>query len=296
MRFVPTSITRSVGNQVLSLKKNSPNIMFVGGIAAVLGGTFLACRATLKLEDTLDEIRNDVDDVKKLQRPEESSSAYPDEEYSKDLLYVYALGGYNLMKLYGPSIVLTSAGIAALTGSHRTLTQRNASLTAAYAVVTEALDSYRKRVREELGEEKELDLYLSRTKVAEVNEETKELEEHYVVDPNTLSPYARLFDETSSSFQKNAEMNRLFIQCQQNYANNILQARGHLFLNEVYDMLGMERSSAGQVVGWVISDTGDNYVDFGMFEARNAHFISAWEPRVFLDFNVDGVIWDKIGG
>lgn len=109
-----------------------------------------------------------------------------------------------------------------------------------------------------------------------------------------MSPYARFFDEASANWVKDPEINHIFVQCQQNFANNLLIARGHLFLNEVYDMLGIDRSSAGQVVGWVISGDGDNFVDFGMFEAHSARFVNGYERSILLDFNVDGVVVDKI--
>ena len=143
------------------------------------------------------------------------------------------------------------------------------------------------------GEEKELDMYIGRTKVSVENDDG-ETEEAYVVSDGGLSPYARFFDESSSSFQKNPELNKLYIQCQQNFANDMLLARGHVFLNDVYDMLGLERSSAGAVVGWVLDGDGDNHIDFGVYDVRNEHFLKSWEPRVLLDFNVDGVVYDKI--
>jgi hypothetical protein len=125
----------------------------------------------------------------------------------------------------------------------------------------------------------------------EKNEDgTKELIPH--VDPNKWSPYARFFDEGSPEWKKNSELNRLYVQCQQNYANNLLRARGHVFLNEVYDMLGIDRSQAGSVVGWVIGTDGDNYVDFGLQRAFSSGLIG--ERNILLDFNVDGVIYDKI--
>lgn len=109
-----------------------------------------------------------------------------------------------------------------------------------------------------------------------------------------MSIYGRWFDEGSLNWQKNTEMNHIFLECQQRYANNKLQAKGHMFLNEVYDALGLERSQAGAVVGWVINGDGDGYIDFGMYEPGSNLFINNIEPRILLDFNVDGVVYDKI--
>lgn len=294
MKIIPQSMTQSIGRHILTMQKNSPDTMFVAGIGCVLGGTILACRATLKAKPVIESVQAHVDNVKEINKSRENHPSYSEKDYGKDLAYVYTMGAYDLVKLYGPAVILTGAGVALLTSSHRSLKERNASLTAAYAVVTEAFESYRKRVQEEVGEDKELDLYIGRTTVS-IETDDGEKEEAYVISSTTgLSPYARFFDEGSSSFQKQPEMNKLFIQCQQNYANDLLYARGHVFLNDVYDMLGLERTSAGAVVGWVLDGDGDNSIDFGMYEVRNEHFLNSWEPRVLLDFNVDGVVYDKI--
>ena len=274
-------VTRSIGRKILELRKESPHIFFVGGIIGSVTGTILACRATLKLSDTLGEIEEDVNGVKLLKE-------HDNPEWQKDMVYVYVKSGLKITKLYGPAVVVSVASLAALTGSHIQLTRRNAALMAAYGVLQQAYDDYRERVRQELGEEKEKELYLG------IREETHGKEIVKVVDPNKWSPYARFFDEGSQYWRKDSEMNFLYVRCQQQYANDLLRARGHVFLNEVYDMLGIDRCKAGAVVGWVIGKEGDNYVSFGIYEAYQAQFISGWERSILLDFNVDGVIYDKI--
>jgi hypothetical protein len=294
MKLIPTSLTQSVGRHILVTQKNAPKWMFVAGIVGVVGSTVLACKATLKLEETLEDFKNDIDETKELRS---KALAHRDGELvkvanNKDLAYVYMKGTYSIVRLYAPTILLGTASIGALTGSHVALTRRNASLTAAYSAVQMSFDAYRDRVREELGEEKELEFHHAvSTKQVVVDGKVEDIR---MADPNKWSPYARFFDEASPSWNKNPELNRLYVQCQQNYANHLLQARGHVFLNEVYDMLGIDRSSAGQVVGWVMAGEGDHYIDFGLFEASSTRFVNGWERNILLDFNVDGVIYDKI--
>lgn len=291
---LPVSLTRSLGRQTLILKKQSPHIFFVLGVAGSVASTVLACRATLKLSETLDDIKNDLDNVKTLKEIEttpnllEPDYVYSETQHKKDLAHVYVTGGIELAKLYGPAVLLGAASIGMLTGSHVQLTRRNASLMAAYAALQKAYDEYRARVRAELGDERELELHRA------LEERVIDGETVKVVDPNKRSQYSVFFDEYSKYWEKDPELNRLYITCQQNYANNLLRARKHLFLNEVYDMLGVDRTKAGAVVGWVISKDGDNFVDFGLYEAYNSRFVNGWERSVILDFNVDGVIYDKI--
>lgn len=292
MKLISDSVTQAFGKKVLQAKHNSPHIFFAAGVAGVLGGTFLACRATLKLEDTLDEIKEDVDAVKTRDRSAlmDDGETY-ESEYSRDLVYVYAKSTVKIGRLYGPAIAVTSLSIASLTGSHVQLTRRNAALSATLAAVSKAYDEYRARVREELGEERELDIYRGvREEEVEVDGNKELLR---LTDPNAWSPYARIFDEANENWRKDADYNRMFIELQQSYVNQRLHAYGHVFLNEVYDRLGFERTTAGQFVGWVKDGDGDNFIDFGLYEATADDFRNGYERNIILDFNVDGPIHEK---
>ena len=283
MLAVPNALSQRVARQLLIMRKNSPRTMFVGGLLGMVGSTILACRATMKLEETMNEIEYEVEDVK----------TASNEDNRKDLAYVYGKSALRLVKLYGPSALLGVASVGALTGSHVTLTRRNVSLMSAYSALSVGFDQYRDRVREELGEKKETELH--RGIITETKTENGKTKEVKSVNPNGMSVYARWFDEESPNWTKFPEQNRVFIQVNQNYFNDILHARGHVFLNEVYDHLGIRRSEAGAIVGWVLNADGDNYIDFGLLEVRNSGFINGWERSILLDFNVDGVIFDKIG-
>lgn len=290
MKLIPQSLTQKVGRQLLTMQKNAPRTFFIAGIVGVVSSTVLACRATLRLNETLEDMSNKVETAKETRKS--SPGTYLESNFNRDMAVVYTRGSISLVRLYAPAIVLGGASIAALTGSHVALTRRNAGLTAAYSAVAASFEAYRERVRQELGDAKELDFHHAISLEKMATDGKSELIRK--ADPNKWSPYAKFFDEYNVNWKKNPEHNRLFVQCQQNYANHLLQARGHVFLNEVYDMLGIDRSSAGQVVGWIIGQEGDNFIDFGMFEAANSQFINGWERSVILDFNVDGVIYDKI--
>lgn len=285
MKFLPEQIGRTLSRQLLITQKQSPHILFVAGIAGVVGSAVLACRATLKLGDILDDTRANVEAIR-------ATPDFMPERYKKELAYSYGHGSWQICKLYAPAVLIGAASLASLTGSHIVLSRRNAALTAAYAAVSKAYDDYRERVRAEVGAEKELDIYHSSHK-KEITGPDGEKKEINVADPNTWSPYARFFDEGSRNWKKNAELNLTYLEIQQRYFNQLLHARGHVFLNEVYDQLDIPRSKAGQAVGWV-RDGGDRYIDFGIYEATNSQFVDGTEPRILLDFNVDGVIWEKI--
>lgn len=296
MSLIPASMTKSLATSMLKAKKNSPHIFFGAGLVGVIGSTVLACRATLKLEDTLDKIRKDVDDVAADRTVTHSGMMMEksDADHAKDVGIVTFKGVVELSKLYGPAVVVGGVSVALLTGSHVQLTRRNAALTAAFTAITKAYEDYRARVRAELGAERELEIYRGLQDTEMVDEKGKK---HIVktVDPDGFSPYARRFDSKCDSWEPNFDFNQTFIQLQERYANHRLNADGFVFLNDVYTSLGMPRTSAGAVVGWLKNNPdGDNYIDFGLFLARNRGEEYGIEPDIWLDFNVDGVIYDRI--
>jgi hypothetical protein len=298
MKFISFSTTRQIGRAVLQMKKNSPHLFFAGGLVGNVASTYLACRATLKLPVTMEKIKHDIQTVKERKESPQLVAGldreYTERDYIHDLTYVYGQSAKALVKLYGPAAILGVASTGALTGSHLQMTRRNSALTATAAALSKAYDDYRERVRAEVGEEKELELHRALTEQKVEIDGKKELVK-ITGDPDKWSPYMRFFDDASPNWQKDAELNQIFIKCQQNYANHLLQARGHVFLNEVYDALGLERSRAGAVVGWVLNgESSDNFIDFGVYEAYNEKFVNGHERSALLDFNVDGVIYDLI--
>jgi hypothetical protein len=265
-----------VGRKVLQTKKNSPHIFFGAGLISMTVSTVLACRATLKLHPTLDEINEDLESARHKARSEGTN---------RELAMVYLRASGKLGRLYAPAAIFGVVGVGALSGSHVQLSRRNTALTAAYAGLAKAFDEYKARVSEEVGEQKELDI---RHDLERVKGQLP------VGNPLGLSQYARFFDESNVNWEKDPETNRMFLECQVRYVNHRLQSRGHVFLNEVYDALGFEHSREGAVVGWVWQGEGDDYITFGLHEARNSRFLNGTERSVILDFNVDGIIYDKI--
>jgi hypothetical protein len=293
MKVVPKNFTRTVGRKALQAKKHSPHIFFGAGLAGIVTSGFMACRATLRLSSTLDDIQQDIDTVRELKHQYEPKGQYAIEETGRDTTYVYIKAGVTVIKLYGPSVMVAAVSIGMLSTSHAQLARRNTALMAAYAAIQAAYEEYRVRVRDVVGEEKELDLYRGiRTEIGKDGND-KEIE-IYRVNPKSGSPYSVEFDSRSCHWDKNPELNRLFIQCVENFANKLLNVRGHVFLNEIYDRLDVERTVAGSVVGWVRDGEGDGYIDFGMYEAINSDFLTGLMRVAILDFNVDGVIYDKI--
>lgn len=305
LKVVPAKLTVAAGQATLQLSKQSPHILFGAGIVGFGATIYLASKAVLKLDRHVDVFQENLETVKELydsaKDSEEGRASYPKSEYRKDLAYLYANSIYDITKMYAPTVVVGTLTIVCLTKSHTILSNRNTALMAAYSVLERSYNAYRKRVIDEFGEDKDREFRYPTKEIRtlSLDEKGKAVEK---VETKTLldqySTYARFFDEMCPDWKRNPEYNLIFLRAQQNWANDLLRARGHVFLNEVYDMLGIPRTKAGAVVGWVIGHEGDNYIDFGLFDGENSaarDFVNGRERSILLDFNVDGVIYDKIG-
>lgn len=296
---------RMYNNSKNVVEKHSPEILAGVGVVGVVASTVMACKATMKLNDILEESKETRDKIKEVESNPRYEEQYSHEDAKKDLTINYTQTAMKIAKLYAPAVILGSASLGCLLASNDILRKRNAALSAAYMTVDKSFKEYRQRVVDRFGEEVEKEIRynikaeeVTSTVVTEDGSETTVTETIKTMDPNLYSDYAKFFDEASPYWQKDPEYNLMFLKSQQQYATDLLRARGRLFLNEVYDMLGIEKTKAGQIVGWVYNPTnpiGDNFVDFGIFDMskeRVRAFVNGYEPNILLDFNVDGNIWD----
>lgn len=294
MKFLSEAISRKFGSSSLAVQKNSPEILFGVGITCMVASTVHACRSTLKLEEVLENTKHDLEMAKKVHELHEDQ--YSGKDLQKDTAVIYVRSSARIAHLYAPAVVLGGVGIACLTKSHNILNDRYAGMAAAYTALDKGFREYRQRVVDKYGEDQDREFRYDTEVVGETQKNGRQ-KTTVRVGPGAASIYARFFDQLSPRWSPEAEYNATFLKCQQNYWNDILNSRGHVFLNEVYDALGIPRSQAGCVVGW-LRNNGDNYIDFGIFNPqandRIRDFVNGREGSVLLDFNVDGPIFDKI--
>lgn len=300
------SITRTFHKVGLKFKKHSPEILMTAGIVGTVASAVMACKATTKLNNILEESKENIDKIHNYVETEGFSEKYTEEDSKKDLTIVYTQTGVKLAKLYAPAVILGAVSIGAIVNGHNILCKRNLALATAYKAVDKGFKDYRGRVVERFGKEldHELKYNIKAKDVKETvtNEDGTESTVNKTVNATTdrdISEYAKFYDDGCTGWCKDPEHNLMFLRRQQDYANERLQSKGYLFLNEVYDMLGIPKTQAGQVVGWVYNEknpTGANYVDFGIYDIYNEKardFVNGYERSILLDFNVDGYILDE---
>lgn len=284
---LPAAVASRVALVSVKAQQNSPHILFGAGIVLMGATVVTACAATLKVEKVLDEHK---------QHTEWADAHAEDEKVDvrKEKAVAYAVTARKLTRLYGPSVICGVGSVVCLTQSHRILHKRNVALTAAYAGLDKAFKKYRERVADEIGEEREREVYAdvetTKTKIDGKKVEVKR------ASGKGGSPYARLFDEHNRNWDTNGDYRVGFLRLKQNWVNDRLNSKGIVFLNEVYDELGLERTEAGQHVGWVskkYNESVDGYIDFGVFtEASSDEYynFAVHGDGIWLDFNVDGPV------
>nr|DAU77989.1 MAG TPA: hypothetical protein [Caudoviricetes sp.] len=294
-----------MSNFKLTLKKNAPTIATAAGVVGLVGTSVLASRATLKAQDVVEqhkknvaEVDSSVKEIGKIERESESKEElYNVNDYRKEMASVWVKTGVEMLKLYGPAIALGLASAGAIFYGHNEMQSRVAGLTSALNIAQVTLDKYRKQIEENLGTDQEKAIYDESQLEVEKDKNGKIVN---ISVPTRDESLGRFFDRGySSSWQPSSSDNSVFLRCQENYFNEMLSRRGYVFLNEVYTALGFEETPEGQLLGW--------YVEKGKEHDRIEFISDDWDfvtsqvakevvsdKAVWLDFKVDGVIFDKI--
>ena len=305
---VSTSAAKFAGKAEFTIKKNSPEILLGAGIVGFVGTIVLACRATCRADEVLEFHRRkikDINDAKEIADADpEGEMSYDIELYRQDKAIRYLKTTGSLAKLYAPTIAVGTLSLACILTSRNIMQKRYLGVVAAYNGVSAAFEEYRKRVRDEYGEGldkhfrygttyDELPVYDENGKKTKEKEQVEKTETGMVM-PNDDS--CRFFDSSNPNWDKNPTFSMMWLRGQQNILNDILHTRGHVFLNEVYDALGFPHTPQGAVLGWIDGE-GDNCIDFGLYDPNKEsvrRFVNGVDNVIMLEFNHDGVIWDKI--
>jgi Family of unknown function (DUF6353) len=283
------------GSAELFFRKHGPVILTTAGVAGFLVTNYLTGKAVLKSREKVEKLRFRTEELK----TEPITKTFTRKDQTRGIGELWIHEGLSIAKDFGPAMAVGSVSIFCIVSSHGMMRNKQASLAAAYSALDQGFRAYRERVKAEIGDERELDLY---RKPALIRGETDEngitmCEIDQAGLPPAASMYGKFFDESSTSWSKNPEYNLMFLRAQEKYANDRLQGYGFVFLNEVYEWLGLQRTQAGQTVGWrkdaARRGTGDGFIDFGIYDIYDESsraFVNGYEASIFLDFNVDGPI------
>ena len=312
MNIIPSAAagaaTRLVSRAGLQIAKHAPEILTGLGIAGGIATVVLASKATLKLKENTkfgEQLRDDF----KEKRGNTTLEEYSQAQYAGEMIGAYVRIAQGVIKTYAVPALIGAASVSCALGSIGIMRQRNAALTAAYNVLDAAHRSYRDRVAKEVGEEREQEIAFAVENPEELTEADKaKLEKDDLDklakrireknDANKPSPYSAFVSLKNVHWSPDVDDMLFNLKVVQNNLNDKLRIQGHLFLNEAYDMLGVTRTKAGQVVGWLYdTEDGDQFVDFGLERVErqvSSAFGNTIADGFWVELNVDGVIYDKI--
>ena len=299
-----TKVSGSVHKIGFELKKHSPEIFIAVGVVGTVASAVMACKATTKLNDILEESKEQIDAIHEAPQKEELKDRYDEDMMRKDLALVYFQTGVKVAKLYAPAVILGTLSITSIVASNNILRKRNVALAAAYATVDKGFKEYRERVVERYGEQVDYELThniktkeITETVVDEKGKEKQVKKTVEVADPNITNDYIKYFTRSNPYWDDTPDYVELFLRSQQNYANDRLKVDKVLTLNDVYDSLGFQKTKAGMVVGWVFDENnedGDNFIEFNVHKVYIPNEYGEEELAYAIDFNVDGNIYNKM--
>lgn len=302
-------VNNKFGRTILKVKKHSPEIWMGVAIASFVGSIYLGVKAGMKANEVLEKHEERLSTIEKAKYLRDEGEIDPDDYSDKDIgrdkAIAYLQTGGDFVRLFAPCAVLGAVSLASMLTSNVILKRRYLGAVTAFNTVSEAFKLYRSRVVEDVGVEKDREyLYgthkerVTKEIVDENGKKKKVTEEQNVLDLKYDSgDYIRFFDESNPNWDKNPEYSLFFLKAKETAANSILQSRGHIFLNEVFEMLSMPHSQLGAVVGWV-KGNGDDRVDFGLYDQSKVavrRFVNGDANIIPLEFNCDGIILDKLG-
>lgn len=302
MKINTKTLRKSFKKAQLTVRKHSPEILMVAGVIGTVAGAVMACKETLELGDVLDECKQEK---MELEEQYAMCEEYSEDALKKDQVKLTIKQAAKIVKLYAPSVIMEVTSIGVIFASNDIMRKRNASMAAAYATLNSMYKRYRQNVIESYGEEVDKDMRfgVKHEKVTEIDEDGNKVKiDARIVDlDNTalaISDYSRFFQMGCKGFDASSgRYNLLYLKGIQAMFNNKLIADGYVMLNDVYRELGFDTIPEGWSIGWVYDETnpiGDNYIDFGLYEARNKNqrAVNDWEPVILMDFNVDGNLYE----
>ena len=302
MKINTKTLRKSFKKAQLTVRKHSPEILMVAGVIGTVAGAVMACKETLELEDVLDECKQEK---MELEEQYTMCEQYSEDALKKDQVKLTIKHAAKIVKLYAPSVIMEATSIGVIFASNDIMRKRNASMAAAYATLNSMYKRYRQNVIESYGEEVDKDMRfgVKHEKVTEIDEDGNKVKvDARIVDlDNTalaISDYSRFFQMGCKGFDASSgRYNLLYLKGIQAMFNNKLIADGYVMLNDVYRELGFDTIPEGWSIGWVYDEAnpiGDNYIDFGLYEARNKNqrAVNDWEPVILMDFNVDGNLYE----
>lgn len=252
------------------VKKYSPEILIGVGVAGLIGTVVLAYKYRPKVDEVVSKI-------------EEKRS---NEEPVNTLVEIG-----NIATALGPAIVLGTGSVGCILLSHKIMRDRLLGVSAQLGVAAMEKEYFRNKYKELYGEDalRELERPVKNQEVKMVDNDTGEVTTEEKPVPVRLQLNGCWWEDSEYYVSDDDSYNEMYIKTVVEKATDKLFERGYLPINELQDMLGVERSRRGAGLGWNTSSTFDVDVDHidcynnktGMMETKT--YIHWTEPTYIYD-------------
>lgn len=296
----------------LFFKAHAPEILVGTGVVGFGLTVVGACKATSKAHDILEakeEALNDNDLAFQ-------DNIISEKDHEDNIRQINRNSKWMLVKAYTPTATGLVVSVILVLGGYRMINGRLVKTAAAYKILEDGFGRYRENVRDEFGEDADWRMLNTiRPERLEAAEKEREANREIEADKKRKKKnyekrrtahqevYSKFFDQYSDRWRRSWTPDQVwdYLRQKQREANDMLRIRKHIFLNEVYDLLGLDRTEEGAVVGWILTKKNPNsFVDFGlksMPEEERRRFLSAErneDIKIWLHFNPDGLIYNMI--
>lgn len=247
------------------LKKNESRIELGAGIASLVGCVIVSSKATLKINDILDEGKADLEKVntglEMVKEGKVSPEEYTEKDAATDRFIAYRKMVIKMIKNYLPAVVFGVVGIGLLLKSHAVMESRVKELASEVAAISSSFMNYRQNVVNELGEDAD-----RRFLIGQKNEETKENNSSFETANNPTS-FVYEIDIASGLYDKNVDIYNGNLIAAERDVNDKLNNEGTLTVAEIIKVLGKRRKPTQAEMHWGFkrdSGTRDRKIAFEM--------------------------------
>ena len=245
---------KRVGNYIYN---NRSNIEFAAGTLLVIAGTAIVIS---KAEEAV-EVKGEMErKIRNIELKDEYEDWDSKSQRTKECVKMAKETAVGYLKAYGLGIAVEAGGLALMGISHATDRKEIATVSAALTSTALEFANYRKRVREELGEEKDEEFLMGKPVVEEKDGKV-------TITPESAPSHSYLFSQdTNSNCSGESMMDIDFLENHERWLNIRLQKEGILWENDIARDIGFKANPDAD--GWGITALDDegntNYISFGL--------------------------------
>ena len=293
------NLTKSIKVANHAIAKNSPLLLTVAGVVGLGATAFLAFKSAGKvadITDNLDKARETEEQINDLQNVENPTEEEKDalEALQKDFKPVKRTEVIkDLAGAVAAPVLTGTLSVCALAMSYYILNNRVLSLAASLATATAQNTYFERKFKREYGEE-EFNKFTTPSHEEErevTDDKGKTQKKHVKLQDRDMNLNGEFFDNSTEYASDDHAYNQQFITAKEQVLQDRLFRNGWLFLNEVRDELGFERTRDGAMVGWTSSDS------FNLVQ-RNGRFIDPVtgevKPQIYVAWSQPHYIYDDV--